>query len=168
MSEPSESATSDLHSYLLLPITYLSQLNESLERRVVRELERVEMSKEKIEQFRFQWKRITTKHFSNSKSEILSEIASSSIATVDPAFNGELHKSMLDPFVDDNVCGIEERINEFCARTEQERKSHLLSSLKNWNKELTEYCDKIKENIQIDHRASVDIYESVKDHPSLK
>ena len=168
MSEPRDSTASDLHSYLQLPMTYLLQLNESLERRVIRDLERLELSKEKIEQFRLQWKNITTKHISNSNSEILSEISSSNIATVDPAFNKELEKLTGNTFVDKNVCGIEERINELCARTELERKSLFLSSLKGWNTELTESCDQIKEKIQIDHKASNDIYELVKDHPSLK
>ena len=162
-----ESTASDLHSYLMLPVTYLYQLNGSLERRVVGELERHELSKDKIEQFRLQWTSIATKHFSNSNTEILSEIAASNIATVDPDFNRELQKSMKDKFVDQSVCGIERRIDEFCTKTDLERKSHILSSLKNWNKELTEYCDRITEKIRIDHKASVDIYESVKNYPSL-
>ena len=155
--------TNDLSSFLLLPLLYSYQLNDSMKRRVIKHLESIKLPKEQIEQLSLEWEKISSTHYSNSKSELLSEIALSNLETLLPEINEEVEKyTQIEAPGERVATGMEESINEFCYERELAIKSEVLTSLKCLNENLTKKCSEIEERVLNDHRAIATLYESIK------
>ena len=155
--------TNDLTSFLLLPLLYSYQLNDSLKRRVMKHLESIKLSKEEIEKFSLEWETISSTLYSNSKSDLLSEIALSNLETLLPEINEEVEKYTLFEAPEKRVAtGMEESINEFCYKRELTIKSEILTSLKCLNENLTKKCCEIEERVLNEHKAIATLYETIK------
>ena len=155
--------TNDLTSFLLLPLLYSYQLNDSMKRQVIKHLESIKLTKEEIEQFSLEWEKIYSTHYSDSKSDLLSEIALSNLETLLPEVNEEVEKyTQIEAPGKRVATGMEESITESCYKRELTIKSEILTSLKCLNENLTKKCCEIEERVLNEHKAITTLYETIK------